>query len=517
MTRPRLVVLLAVVTLGVVGVRPAPAAAADCSASDPFTPTLRDTVARSYPGHHMTATAYDARSGCTWHLALGQRVTTASVVKVEIGAGVLLRAQQQGRGLTAYERDRFWPMITQSSNPPTTELWQSLGGAPGMTQLDRTFGLTSTTQASPSWGITSTTAADQVHLLRQVVLGEFGPLDAAHRALLSDAMAAVVPSQRWGVSAGAPPTARVRLKNGFADSACCSWRINTVGVVDHAGGPVVMAVLSDQWGSMAQGIPAVEVVARAINESAARRRAVGLGSTSTGAGYWIARGDGGVLPFGDALPHGGLEGQTLNRTIVGLAASPTGGGYWLVGGDGGVFPFGDAGGFGSTGGMALNKPMVGIAATPTGLGYWLVASDGGVFPFGDAGGYGSTGGLRLNRPIVALAPTQSGKGYWLAAADGGLFPFGDAPGIGSLGGQTLNKPIVGLASDPGGVGYWMVASDGGVFPFGHAGGYGSTGDRVLNQPVQGLTPTPDGRGYWLFAADGGIFPFGNAPGLGSLV
>ncbi|MEO5680248.1 MAG: serine hydrolase [Acidimicrobiales bacterium] len=515
--RSRLVVVLAsLALLGVVGLRPSPAAAVDCSASDPFTPALRAEVASRFPGHHMTATAYDSRSGCTWHLAPGQRVTTASVVKVEVGSGILLRAQQQGRGLTQLEFDRFWPMITQSANAPTTLLWQSLGGAPGMAQLDRTFGLTSTVPSSPYWGLTSTIADDQVHLLRQVLLGQASPLDAAHRATLSQAMASVVPSQRWGVSAGAPAGARVRLKNGFASSACCGWRINSVGVVDHAGGPVAMAILSDGWASEAQGIPAVEVVARAINQSAARLRTVGLGSTSTGAGYWMARGDGAVVPFGDAVFAGDLRGQALNGPVIGLAARATGGGYWLVASDGGVFPFGGAGGYGSTGALQLNKPIISLTPTPSGAGYWLVASDGGVFPFGDAPGLGSTGAMRLNQPIIGLASTPSGAGYWLVAADGGLFPFGDAPGIGSLGGSPIPRPIVGVAGDPGGVGYWMVASDGRVYPFGHAAFLGSTVGVALAQPVQGLTPTPDGLGYWLFAADGGVFPFGNAPGLGSL-
>jgi len=269
--------LVALVVAAATLMMPVPADALDrCAATDPFTPAVRADVARRFGGHHVTASAHDTASGCTWHLNPGVRVTTASVVKVEVGAGVLLRAQRQGRGLTAAEQARLWPMITESANPPTTELWSSLGGAAGMTQLDRTFGLVNTTQASPSWGITSTTAADQVHLLRQVVLGEGGILDAAHRAPLVTAMGSVVPSQRWGVTAGTPPGTLVRQKNGFAGSACCAWRVNSVGVIEHVGGPLVLAVLSDGWGSMAQGIPAIESVARAVNESVVRSRSAGV-------------------------------------------------------------------------------------------------------------------------------------------------------------------------------------------------------------------------------------------------
>jgi hypothetical protein len=75
---------------------------------------------------------------------------------------------------------------------------------------------------------------------------------------------------------------------------------------------------------------------------------------------------------------------TLNAPIVGIASTPTGKGYWLAAADGGVFTFGDAPFYGSEGGKPLNKPIVGISATPTGKGYWLVAADGGIFTFGDA-------------------------------------------------------------------------------------------------------------------------------------
>ena len=244
---------------------------------------------------------------------------------------------------------------------------------------------------------------------------------------------------------------------------------------------------------------------------------VGMASTSSGHGYWLARADGGVEAFGDAPAAGQWFPAALSRPIVGIAATPDGGGYWLVASDGGIFPFGDAGGYGSTGGIRLNQPAVGMAVTPDGRGYWIVCADGGIFPFGDAAGYGSTGGTRLNQPIVGMAAAPNGRGYWLVAADGGIFPFGPgAVGYGSTGAIHLNRPVVGMAVVPGGHGYWLVASDGGIFPFGPAApGYGSTGGIRLAAPVTGMAATPDGGGYWLVAGDGGVFPFGDATGYGS--
>jgi uncharacterized protein YkwD len=194
---------------------------------------------------------------------------------------------------------------------------------------------------------------------------------------------------------------------------------------------------------------------------------VGIATTPSGKGYWLAAADGGIFSFGDAKFHGSTGGRTLSAPIVGIAATPSGNGYWLVASDGGVFTFGDARFHGSTGGRTLTAPIVGIAATPSGNGYWLVAADGGVFTFGDATFHGSTSGHRLTAPIVGLAATPSGHGYWLAAYDGGVFSFGDAQFRGTALGAPSN-PILGIAATRTGAGYWLVAADGATEAFGHA-------------------------------------------------
>jgi hypothetical protein len=180
-------------------------------------------------------------------------------------AGVLLRAQREGRPLTAYERSRIDPMITQSANPPTNELWSSLGGVPGMDALDAAFGLSQTTPTSP-WGLTSTSAHDQVELTRQVLIGEYGPLDPPARGVARHYMTRVVPSQRWGISAGVPAGWTVALKNGFAPSRCCGWRLNSTGYVEEPDGQggYAATVLTDGWPDEASGIVGNETVSRAI-------------------------------------------------------------------------------------------------------------------------------------------------------------------------------------------------------------------------------------------------------------
>jgi uncharacterized protein YkwD len=228
---------------------------------------------------------------------------------------------------------------------------------------------------------------------------------------------------------------------------------------------------------------------------------VGVAATKSGAGYWRAAADGGVLTAGDAPYYGSAHGR-IHSFVIGIARTPTGKGYWLVDMAGSVYNFGDAVYKGQMWGKRLNAPIVGIAGTPDGKGYWLVASDGGIFTFGTAPYKGSTGSLRLKKPMVGIAATASGRGYWTVAADGGIFTFGDAPFYGSTGAMRLAKPVVGMASATNGKGYLLVAADGGLFRFGSISFYGSAANACPGASAVGTAISPGGTGYWI--------TFGNA-------
>lgn len=212
-----------------------------------------------------------------------------------------------------------------------------------------------------------------------------------------------------------------------------------------------------------------------------------------------------VSAHGDAEDLGPSAGLALASPLLGVTATSTGEGYWLVAGDGGVFAYGDADFHGSTGDLPLVAPVVGMAATASGGGYWLAASDGGVFAFGDAAYLGSTGDLTLSAPIVAITPTPTGDGYWLAASDGGVFAFGDATYIDAPQPASLPVPIVAMASTASGDGYWLLARDGGVFAFGDADFSGSAAG--ITTGAVGIAPDADGEGYWIAAADGAVYSF----------
>lgn len=245
--------------------RPAAPRAAGASCTEtPFTAGFDAEVRRRWPGKDITAAVYDTRTGCQYRYRSALRITTASVLKIAIMGAVQLRAQQEGRSLTSRERSLIGPMIRTSDDPSANALWSSVGGVSGMAAFDRATGLADTREASP-WGLTSTSAADRNELLRQLVLGQFGPFSASTRAQARAFLLDVAPSQRWGITAGVPSGWKVPLKNGFFPSSCCGWRINTSGVVERPGGGAYVAtVLSDGWANQAAGVPAVELVSKVI-------------------------------------------------------------------------------------------------------------------------------------------------------------------------------------------------------------------------------------------------------------
>ena len=234
---------------------------------DPFTQAHMADLEERYPGKLITAHVYDTRTGCQYRLNHDNRQRTASVFKVMVMAGTLLEAQNESRTVSEWEMDQLRPMISESANGPVRSLWYSFGAAPWYRDQGRDFGLDDTTvrgDDGTAWGLTTTSAADQVDLLRQVLLGEWGPLSDESRAVALELMTDVVPSQTWGVTAGVPDDWRVAQKNGFAGIT-----INSVGWVDQPGpsNGYLVAILSQGWPDHPSGIAAVERVNRWVAES----------------------------------------------------------------------------------------------------------------------------------------------------------------------------------------------------------------------------------------------------------
>ncbi|MFC7220629.1 serine hydrolase [Streptomyces polyrhachis] len=188
---------------------------------------------------------------------------TASIVKVDILAALLLRGERDGAALTAVQRQWASAMIRSSDNEATDRLWSVLGGPQALDRANGTLGLGATTAGGwGTWGLTQTTAADQLTLLR-AVFAEDSPLSGESRRYVASLMGAIVPGQDWGVTAAGPGAPRV-LKNGWLmRSRTKLWDVNSIGVVERDGHRLLLSVLTADQPTREDGIALVEQAASA--------------------------------------------------------------------------------------------------------------------------------------------------------------------------------------------------------------------------------------------------------------
>ena len=204
----------------------------------------------------------DKKTGLRYSYRGTETYETASVVKVQVLACLLLTAQKGDRDLTSSEASLAKLMIQHSDNDATTSLFGRLGRASGVQSCDNKLGLTQT-KVNSSWGLTRTTVNDQVKLLSQLVSTK-SPLDAESRKYAFGLMSTVAEDQDWGVPSVGKAGETTTVKNGWlARSADGNlWIINTVGRVTDGDTDVSIAVLSHNNASMPGGIAVVQKVAK---------------------------------------------------------------------------------------------------------------------------------------------------------------------------------------------------------------------------------------------------------------
>ena len=186
------------------------------------------------------------------------------MVKVTILGALLRKAEDQHRYLTRTEAALATAMITRSDNNAASALWAELGRS----HLQHFLNLAQMRQTALGpggyWGLTQITAHNEVLLLR-LLLHPNSVLDATSRTYALNLMARVIPSQRWGVPAGAPTSLTVHVKNGWLPRPAHGWRIHSIGCFTGRGGGYSVVVLTENNASMAYGVATVEAIARVIN------------------------------------------------------------------------------------------------------------------------------------------------------------------------------------------------------------------------------------------------------------
>jgi beta-lactamase class A len=207
---------------------------------------------------------YDKSEDLNCWLNATTHFDSASVVKVTILGTLLREAETQHRQLTSSEVRLARLMITQSDNSAASALWAHVGRGRLRYFLSRA-GMKQT-QLGPGgyWGLTQITAHDEL-LLLNLLMYPNTVLDTASRAYALNLMAQVIPSQRWGVPAGAPADLTVHVKNGWLPLATHGWRIHSIGCFTGHQRGYSIVVLTQDNPTMAYGITTIERAAQVIH------------------------------------------------------------------------------------------------------------------------------------------------------------------------------------------------------------------------------------------------------------
>lgn len=189
---------------------------------------------------------------------------TASIIKADILAVLLLQHQHAGTALSPTEQQLAADMIEDSDNDAATDLWDAVEGPSGMEAGDATLGLRHTVPGPGGyWGLTTTTAGDQLRLLTDLTSPR-SPLRPAARHYELGLMQHVEADQDWGATAPADEHTRCAVKNGWLPlGPDQEWIINSIAVIRHAGHRILIAVLSSGQPSESAGIRQAEAVATA--------------------------------------------------------------------------------------------------------------------------------------------------------------------------------------------------------------------------------------------------------------
>ncbi|GID98576.1 hypothetical protein Adi01nite_79880 [Amorphoplanes digitatis] len=203
----------------------------------------------------------DRKTGRRYDYHGDQRFEAASVIKVELLAALLLRAQDKNRKLTKAEKSRAAKMIRASDNETAKQIYNAVGGAAKFRKALHRLGIDDT-EPSPSSGLSKTTANDQVRMIDALTAPD-SPLNKGSRDYILGLMSSVNADQTWGISAAAFDGERTSLKNGWLARSTEQnrWIINSTGRISGEKTDVAISVLSHGHSSQQGGIEVAENIA----------------------------------------------------------------------------------------------------------------------------------------------------------------------------------------------------------------------------------------------------------------
>jgi beta-lactamase class A len=239
-------------TIALVWAATAPSAAAGAPASWPERVAAAERYAQARQG--TVSFAVIDESGHLYGRGLSVRSPSMSLLKVMLMAAYLRRPSIAGRPLTRADRKLLTPMIRWSDNV-TAERVLAFVGRAGLEAVARDAGMRHFAYRRSPWGLSTTTAADQVRLwanLDRVV-------PARHLGFALRLLGNVVPSQRWGIPAAAPPGWRVFFKGGWGSGT--GRLAGQSALLERDGSRIVMSVLAQHSPNHDYGTTTVRGVA----------------------------------------------------------------------------------------------------------------------------------------------------------------------------------------------------------------------------------------------------------------
>lgn len=168
--------------------------------------------------------------------AATERTNAESAIKAWIAADTLREAGQDGRGVTATERELIRRAVRSSDDDAAEGLYRRLGGDAVLTHLRQTCGVAVATERRGYWALTQITAVDATRILDCVL--RLAPRWPGGAELLGD-LRTIDADGRSGV-AGLLPGSRVAEKNGWTYHSGSGWNVNCV----VAWGDYALAVLT---------------------------------------------------------------------------------------------------------------------------------------------------------------------------------------------------------------------------------------------------------------------------------
>jgi beta-lactamase class A len=215
-------------------------------------------VAVADPREDLTCTYH-----ATWHFI------SASVIKATIISALLLK-EGGPAGMTKSQHALAWGMITQSNNDDAQALWTEVGMS-AMQKFLNKAGMTHT-KLNEAWGLSLLTPNDELRLLH-VLTYPGSVLSTKSRDYALWLMSKVIPSERWGVPAGAPSDVTVHVKNGWLNYPTnADWHVNSIGTFTGHNISYQIVVLTEPHDEQSEsyGIGTIQAAAKVINHDLAK-------------------------------------------------------------------------------------------------------------------------------------------------------------------------------------------------------------------------------------------------------